>query len=1063
MHHMYQDDIFKQLIHDAIIYIRSKDYKFQNLESLVDNVRNFIAENTSHEWLFVKSYFINFNVNHYDLLDIIIFNSISNFKIIFIHELEYINELTAPRNHDGLSLYTKISSTYNKFDIFYSEGNIQNEICRSIADIISRCKLIILNYLIKNNIGLVNTLYNKPNQQIIDSIIKSHKINCSQILFENVITDPELLTSTDCPFKEIQITPQNAIFNFDIDGISAIANHKEVLGIKSNIKLNYNSKSTAGIYSKNIFLHHNASTINIQELYSIHIAHIPLSESNQLKMFLVFPKNKDFLKNDKLESLIANINTEILKEADNFISSNRMFHYHAQMNRQIDEIVKISGTVDALFISNVLLNLSNSLKITPLVFIECYNTKYALEHQNPKFLLDSLFKIFNMNILLPKIDLCTTISAKNQGQNVLCMKNTFLKSEKTIDQYTLLNCWNVSNYHGYLLKHDSNKNSIQKFCNGIEKLNIYSPIINFLVPKYMRTKKYPTFSGALLASNLYGWAPEPKSEKIIKKMSNYLSELRSNIQNSFNISLGIRVEFRISALNFLSCLEFTKNALLNKSYFLVDSSKIKQLLASSLENVIKMIDFRTRKYSFNDIVKSSVLEQSFFEYYIRGGNNLNILPKRAKTYIDGFCTTFMIAPIPENLDFELTESEKTEILNKLIKYNKSFSIQTREKITKLMKFIALDTYQNYIDLLPMHFKSDLCYIFNNLLDSNFSAGPDNFAKKMANPISATEVFNFFFINPSKNLIHLLYMGLYAYIKSVAHDDNKVKEDIINSFHEKNIKFIPEKISNGNCVIREVIYVSKATDDQILEKIEKIQASITLGFNQRYAYNNHNIMNHSIRRREPDVSLAELLMIYHGLYQDGLSNNHKKKLFHDIRYPFILYCKQSRLESGSRTLKARIKKGMVCDRILGEFDISQFYITNLILYLNYNKRSFLSPDSIKLAEQLLSFANNRKHYDRDDEFYETMYKSQRDYEDLEGVLETIFGNSFSKAHDFILSNSRISPSIFRPTTSFQLTQKTNISKPTLNNIQITHCLYHPKENTIIIILHSQLNLLALINQ
>lgn len=973
---------YQNLIQSSLEKVRKKGYRYSNFENTLNSVRQNILGDQSQEWLFIKTHFINFNKDHCDLLDIAIFNRISTIHISFLYELKYLNLLVQNTNINENHININVD-LLNDDKIISLSGSPNNQTINSINIIVESLKLHLSSLFIKNNLGFMYNI-----NTIDDKIINMYAMNDS-VTFNNITHDN---MADDSEFKNVYVDDQNASFCFDIDGITAFSNHKEILGIKSNIKMDYKTSSKKNPISKNKFVSFNNQIYPLDDMFSAYIGHVPLSHENRLDIYLMAP---EFPCTERKIKEFENI---LIDMVDIFLNSGRLAHYHTQFRKSNDnQILNISGIVDSLFMSKFIKELSKKSKLNLFYFMESYNTKYTYASTSYMDILHSIQAVFDLDIIVPKIDLCVELRVKDQNKSVLCMKDGFIDSHRDIEQYTLMNCSNISNFHGHLLRSNIRTNKIHSVY-GIEKLNIYSPIINFLIPRYITTKKYPTFTGSIIGTNLYGWSADPKHNIRMKKTKSYLSTLQSNIQNSYNIDVGIRFEFRISLLNFISAIEFIKYKILNKSYFLISSESIKYYLRLSLSNIYDIIDIDNKLISIQDIINRIIVEQSIFEYYIRGGNNLNILPKSVGAHINTLKTKYQIKPIPKVIDVTLTADEQNTMFNKLIKYNKNINEDIKNKILNLYNFIHTQHITQQLNTFILTFTSNIQNIFS-IDQSVFTSGPSEKLNKNSNPISASEFMDSYLDTPNKNIKHQLYIGQYFYLK---HSKPDIIKDIIDLFKENQIRFIPNIIKHSTLIVREIVYDSRNTDKEIDEKLLLVSSSIEHGFYNDFSKANNKKI--SQRKRDPDITDIEFIFIFQGIKRDATIRGRKMNLYNDLRYPFRYYCLYKRIETGYRTLNTKIKQGKDYNQILADFKIQFFSIVKFTLFLNYIQKKFTSSNAIKIADELLHFANNIDFVEKPVEFYEKLFNNQKDCSKIKNITEIILNSNTESGYEIYLLNN-----------------------------------------------------------
>lgn len=981
------DTLSQALFTNLYSQLASNNICCSKLESLNRYYCEIIKSNTQHEWMYIKSNFIDLNT-HTFILDIAVFNSLSNVIIKFSLDFEYLNSfvITQKSHRNNISVYIVYSD--NAFiinHIHYGSNKITHTQSRKCLPIIKHHLLYALSD--KNAAILSNISTNTLKHPALHNFLKVHDLRkLKKLSFNNIMSSVDRVESD---IQDVSLTLQNTDFIYDIDGISAFADQNDILGIKSNINIDYSSKRHKTICSKDRFIYYKSQIFPIKKVFNCRIGSIYLSHKNSIDLHLVIPKLTSAMSQDNIKDLKDSIGSLLEKEIREFVNSGLMNQYYpliSLLNKK--NHLTLNAVVNSAFCSHFLTATRKFLNKNALFFLEAYNTKYCLVDKNPFDLLQSLSAIFNLNIIMPKIDLCLTARLKNNLNSLLCMKDHFISKFKNISQYTLMNCRNISNFHGSLIKISSSKNKILRLSAGLEKINFYSPIVTYLFPKSYRNIKLPVFSSNILALNLYGWSPDLNHRLYYKKMRRSFTDLLSSIQNKLHVGLGIRAEIKVSLFNFLSAKDYLESSLLNKSFGIVDSAKIIDLLASNLKILSEPLIQTNHPNTFDSISHAIIHEQAFFEYYVRGGSNINLLPKSASQFFNDIATEHNLLLMPSLSNYRISKEERDIMLIKTLKYTSHISKDAKLKIKDLLSFSTAVSLDIQLVTLMNSFTKEIAAI-HNFSESVFSLGTDKYIRKTASPISISQFYLSFFTSPPKNLKNCLYIGFYQYL-AVLHTEIFIKDRILSLLNDNKIKFVPFKVSQSNIIIREIIYGSIISDEEINSKIQIVQSS-TISYSL-YKTQLKNIQSMQNSSRDPNVSFSEFCLIFFALNNDNIINGQKIKLISDLRYPFYTYCSKSRLYSAHRTLKTKISKGFDPYSIIQNFDPNNFTILSFVLFLNINKYCFANIEAIVIADELLSFSKNIETFNKKlQRFYSLIYENQNDYSDKLDYMNILFNN------------------------------------------------------------------------
>lgn len=234
-------------------------------------------------------------------------------------------------------------------------------------------------------------------------------------------------------------------------------------------------------------------------------------------------------------------------------------------------------------------------------------------------------------------------------------------------------------------------------------------------------------------------------------------------------------------------------------------------------------------------------------------------------------------------------------------------------------------------------------------------------------------------------------------------NRELRDLVIDKFRSAGIRYFPEA-TGGIVIAREIVYGTEILSTDLDSKIDAVRDSVVMGFN--HAPRDTHSAVHNIRKRESDVSQSEFMLLYYAFYKDPDILDQRLKLYNDLRYPFKYYCSINRVKTGTRTLLSKLSNGVDYDELLGNFNISNFQIVHLVLFLNLNGRSFTNPEAIKSAEELLNFANNRETPCRSVNFYKSLYDNQRNFSNDKDIYIRVFSGSFEAAQQLLTAERQL---------------------------------------------------------
>lgn len=1072
-------DNFKYLtIECARTVCKGSNEQFTTLLKGHEDVRNWLLMDDSEDLKLLKSLFLVFSEKEYDLVDLMIFNSLSSVQITLCGHYSYLNnslKIVAIVTETLLVVNSQVldgevledSIIYKNPDKADSPMEIRSfEVAKKLLT--EHLKILAR----KNNVGLFSSLQNNESEETNNFILYKQNIINHSLNFntknesdsENELSSTEDQINNDVDHEEIfgwncldekdknevevntvRIDMTNFDCFFDVDAICAFIDEEEVVGIKSQFELTYSRNHRNKIYSTSKFLSiGNGSIVSIQELFVIDFAEIPLLTlySERIRLFLVFNVRSSDLEEDEIEViesvthelLVDEINSTIKsKKAREFERSYKMLnngskkrHYFKRYksNEEVDKKVKsykeenlfIEGRVDNLFVKNLLCKINTKLKnrYKAILFLESYGTKNVFCSSKMSVITERLNSMFDLSIISIRMDLCGNISLKNKDGIILSCTDNFISDFQHygLNSYYFLNCSAMKNYNGStikLVKKESvDKTFIEILANGIFKANIYTPLITQYLPQKFRYLFFPVHTSFFCLSYLYNWSYMFRSQKKIEKMIKDLEKSKQELIQSFSYDVNIRAEFNITSLNIPSFKPFIDKLFLKKRINYCRTMEIISLIRNSINSLILKLKDNTKNDIFI-ISRMALFETYFFERYLRGGSNLHSIPTALKRDFLVEETNDCVKIVPVFDDVKITIESAFLISRRLIDRNAKVKIkfERKEEIHSFLNIIESDMIRKRDSEREGIVYNSLNYIMNEMVENLLSAVCKNYCLELSDfynlssekisklfnalPITRDEIIDFYFLNPPEHLKRSCYYGLFLYVRN-----NISPDEIFNIFIETiksmNIKYFPRFINGKKPSIRRIAYKAVCNSDRIGDLINLLKKGLKFNLSDEDLSED--------RSRSSKSALAEIILVYIGLYQDVYRPENKKLLFEDKRYPFYLYTFKWKIENCFKCFSKNPHKYQILNSPeVEKLNIADFSLDQMIEYLNTCGRFIKSVEVLRYLDELMKLTRFEKFIPQSDEYYNQLFNWQKEISNPYANINFLFnGTNFKFVED-----------------------------------------------------------------
>lgn len=1001
---MLQDNIFKSIIEVSAseLYSNSNEVYSKRLLSKHERLRSAIIRSNSKPFLLVKSMFLIFSNSEFDLLDIIIFNSMINVQIEVLGTYEYLNNILRINYHFENSR-DKFFLKYDSKVFELKKGDKIRPVKKSIPENITiyqdqlctrKIRRHLLNFYKKYGIGFLSAFEGIDTSSIQSKNFKfDNKCFISTAQIKNTL-ELQSDTKNDDDVKIIDITDENLSLYFDIDGISGFAGENEVLGLKSLFDLNYSLNNHKKPISKAVYFMNKGNLLELKNLITFHIGQIDLpgNENARIDIFLVFSENINKVSKREEEKLRLSVYNTLFNEVQKTIESSRLKNYNSQFRKaqmgnsqsQPNDLSKsksaasFQGKGDKVFLKNILNTLNSELKkYKAQIFFESYSTKSIFTSKQLSNVVIELNRIFDLLLLNLRLDACCNIGINGIKEHIICTPNNFIDKGYNVNCYSLFNCSEIATYNGITLrrsKENSKSKFIKIFANGLGKVNIYCPLLTQYLPRSFRAVTFPLHTATYASCNLYNWSPAPNNKKIVKKLISDLEKAKDGMLQRMCLDVDMRAEFRISSVNLCTFDSFIKKILIKRRLNYCSTQKLIYMIEKGIESLVSQLKDSTHS-NIEGIARLGINEIYFFEKYFRGGSNLHILPSSLKSEFIGAKSTRSVETNRQFNNLNLSFLESSTIVKRLIEHNNKLSEQVKTEMNEFISVVEADYHDKILcygmdkaieyptqclDSLVSNLISSLCRIYK-FSQSSFYVGNDEANRYNTTEISHLDLISFYFTDPPIKMKQCLYYGIYNYLKE-SRSSSEVEILILKHLKAKNIKYIAKATEKNGMKIRKIGYTSLITDSEITELKRHIKEGI-----EPFSSN---------KRRSSNTTLSEHLLIYYGLHCVGYQQSSKKMLYDDLMFPFWMYTNKSKLErSYSKYKEVENKSKIIFSDFTKKININYFSLEQLVEFLNTNNSFIKNNEVLKSIDKIHQYSRGKIFVSRSDEYYTKLFRCQ----------------------------------------------------------------------------------------
>lgn len=775
-------------------------------------------------------------------------------------------------------------------------------------------------------------------------------------------------TPDNSEIKTKRITEQNSIYGYDIDGISGIASILNKNWLKKPIRINFKKQSLKKICNNGRLVQFEHGFLRLKTQFHLHLGSVEISSTEKVEFYIFINRALEAMLEKDINQLKNQVESFIKSELISTMKSERLlsfrkFYKNLGVNKAHDNMI---GYFDDISAQNFLVSFSRAISpYKPFLYFEVYNCKHIFNSTNYNEVVNSLSLYFDLSQIALDLDICTSVYVKNEFSKSLFLPKNFLDAG-SCTRFTLFNCdyLNSFNFKTVRLNTSNKGKKVKLNYNGISKINFYNEAVRVLIPKSLYKIKFPRFSMLKALQNYFG---NDYSLKLTNKYGNYIEELREVVlaaDKYLDMLTTVRLEMTIKSFNLQDYHKEMKRIISYNIFHEVDTRKVKELICSGCSQIMNELK-RTRQLSLKDIAKLVFNEIYFFEFCIRGGQNLHILPRYLNDFIRRPNETLQQFSIDNNILINDEDAfnivEKLFINSKLIIPSIKFSmigiIDLLREVTSGGK-PGLFIVQKFIDEIATRhkFSTDDFFTLNSTANRVFNI-----------PIKFEEVYNFYFNNTVKCNKKLLYSVLHN--AAIVHCRiPNLKLVIKEAFSELNVLRICYPNENENrYFLREIDFQYASEFGNIKEKVLFLKSSVISGKFDNISRNQNTVIKYSN---------CEQMLLYIA-FERLHGKQSQSRILSDFRLPFYLYADLNRLYNLSKNLRNKLEsKFGDLSLIVESFNIHIFNIFNFIRFLNANSRYFNTPESIKLADQVLSYAHGKSYIEMPDGFYFELYRAQK---------------------------------------------------------------------------------------
>lgn len=436
--------------------------------------------------------------------------------------------------------------------------------------------------------------------------------------------------------KTRRVTEQNSNFGYDIDGISGIINSCNSNWLKKPVKINFKKNSIKKICNNGRIIQFDHGFAKLKSLLHLQIGTLELSVNERIEFYIFINKPAEAVIEKEFNIFRTKLEVILKKELSYTMKSSRLLGFR-RFYRNLG-LNSSSENINGYFDDSSFLSFLNACDTEfypnkTFVYFEVYNVKHIFNSSNYDDVFYDLSRYFDLNNVVLDLDMCTSIYVKNDFSHSLFFPKNFLDAESST-RYTLFNCdyLNSFNFKTTRLNARGKGRKVKLSYNGIAKINFYNEAVRIIIPKSLTKIKFPRFSTLRALQNYFG---NDYSLKLTSKFKTYLQELKdvaTSCNNFIDMPTTVRMEMTIKSFNVGDYHKEIMKVISKNVFYEIETSKVRELICTGCAEIFKELT-KNKTLSYIDVAKLVYHEILYFEFCIRGGKNLHILPKSLNLFL----------------------------------------------------------------------------------------------------------------------------------------------------------------------------------------------------------------------------------------------------------------------------------------------------------------------------------------------------------------------------------------------------------------------------------------------
>jgi hypothetical protein len=805
--------------------------------------------------------------------------------------------------------------------------------------------------------------------EIEDILSKKIKYKTKSLI--SMIKQPEEITGfKDGDIEFFLTSPDNLSLNYDIDGFCGVLTQTNAKGVRPMIEVDYlNTRQRLPINKKKT-IYCNNRFIGIKHLFNMLIGSLYVSRTESVNFFLTFSLVRKSMTEKEKMKIKAKVNflmESILSgcmEEERFMAFKNGFRFE-----KTNQFSRFRGFIDGHNLEILLTRAKRLVKeAESFIYFEVYNTKKVYSSSKYAEVVEQVHALFDLSIIYLDIDMCTSAHIKSDMSNTLVMPMNFLDTGILNSSYTLMNCQNITNYNSSTAEYNSKR--LKLFASGCSKINFYTPIITDFLENSLRKNKFPIFSALKAVSKYFEGKKSSSFEAKYKKKISLLQTSKDVIATTKNRSLHIRFEMTIKSFSLFEYPDLINKIVYNRVLGKVDTNKILESVISGIDSLTAAINQPALRVL--DLARMSYNEVAFFEFCIRGGRNLHILPGACRRSLEEKRSRNQIEKIQSDYHYDFSQKESCDIIGKLFKYCKFILPVYKHKVQAILDFtISLTESPNQmfstitnslIEAVCKRYKRDHSEFFEETISRNVAA------------VGFQEIFKAFFLEPNNTYRNSMYYCFYKTMISEIGSDAAMN-NMQRAFIDLGVVNFYLAKKSSISTFRKVNYDNSFSGITLESKLAFIRKSIV----QLSLSNEHKLPDES-----RPVSLSERVLFCYAVNKIYEKSACQASLISDYRFPFYAYCEKTRLYYANKNADSRFRKEFrnpsnidFVDILMNIIDINRFSVINIVSFLNTNGMMVKYPESVRLMDEILETAKNNEFIPKCDKFYIELCNLQKE--------------------------------------------------------------------------------------